>query len=216
MVRKLTLELLALLLVGCHAPKTPSTDPDDGPALSAATRPFKGQTTQFDNARLKRNELGDSPISGDDNYRTVDGMWIPESSDPTKNLLFREQVRITCARQSPMPVCHFITVPLGVTHDLISIMDMEEGDWPVSAWDKRGLMAYNSPDDSNYGTLADRCHSHVLTMTFATGAVSTSDIPTHTKGCEAFKETNSYRLTQGNYYVDTTPANDADKPNPAK
>ena len=59
---------------------------------------------------------------------------------------------------------------------------------------------------------SDRCNRHVLTMTFAAGAVSTSDIPTHEKGCEPFPETNSYRLARGGYYIDTTPGNDAEKP----
>lgn len=58
--------------------------------------------------------------------------------------------------------------------------------------------------------LSVKCH-HVLTMTFDSGAVSSADIPTHEKGCEAFPETNSYRLARGNYYVDTSPANDMDK-----
>jgi len=49
-------------------------------------------------------------------------------------------------------------------------------------------------------------------MDFDSGAVSVSDIPTHKKGCEMFQQTDSYRLQRGNYYVDTTPGNDADKP----
>ena len=49
-------------------------------------------------------------------------------------------------------------------------------------------------------------------MSFRSGSVSTSDIPTHEKGCEMFPETDTYRLVRGQYYVDTTPGNDAEKP----
>ena len=57
-----------------------------------------------------------------------------------------------------------------------------------------------------------RCQRHVLTMDFDSGAVSVADIPTHKKGCEALKETDSYRLVRGNYYVGTSPGNNMDKP----
>ncbi len=87
---------------------------------------------------------------------------------------------------------------------------IEETVWKVNTWDANGLLASNRPDSAAIAA-SDRCHSHVLTMTFATGAVSTSDIPTHARGCEAFHLTNSYRLLHGNYYVDLTPANDLDK-----
>jgi hypothetical protein len=204
MSRNASLGLILLLLAGCHEPTPSSPDPNDQSILSVETRHSRNETApQFDNPRLKRNEVAYSPIDGDDNYRTVDGMWVAESSDPSKSLIFREQVRITCTRTSPIPTCHFITVPLGVTRDLISVMDFEEADWPVSTWDKSGLLATNPADDTGIGTLDERCHSHVLSMTFSSGAVSTSDIPTHGVGCEAFKETNSYRLVRGNYYVST-------------
>jgi hypothetical protein len=61
------------------------------------------------------------------------------------------------------------------------------------------------------GDSASRCQRHVLTMDFDSGAVSVSDIPTRKKGCEAFTETDSYRLVRGNYYVDTSPGNNMDK-----
>jgi hypothetical protein len=160
----------------------------------------------FDNERLKRNEIGDYPIDGDDNSRSVDGMWVPESNDPGKVLVFREQVRITCTKQKPISICHEIKVPLGVIPELVMIMSIEEGDWPVTSWDARGLIASYGADDTSYGSLSDKCFNHVLTMTFQSGAVFTSDIPTRGKGCEAFTETHSYRLVRGNYYVDTKPA----------
>ncbi|SRR6266851_280842 len=81
--------------------------------------------------------------------------------------------------------------------------------WEIRSWDAHGLLASYDPNVSAVAT-SDRCHHHVLTMTFASGAVSTSDIPTRAKGCEEFPETNSYRLVRGNYYVDTSPANDLD------
>ena len=46
------------------------------------------------NERLKRAELKDYPIPMDNDYRGVDGMWVPESKNPGKALVFPEQVNI--------------------------------------------------------------------------------------------------------------------------
>jgi hypothetical protein len=72
-------------------------------------------------------------------------------------------------------------------------------------WDEHGLTASYGGDESS------RCQRHVLTIDFDSGAASVSDIPTRKTGCEAFTETDSYRLIWGHYYVDTTPNNDLDK-----
>lgn len=93
---------------------------------------------------------------------------------------------------------------------MVSVMGPEEKEWPIISWDAQGLLATYGPE-IHATAASDRCHSHVLTMTFHSGAVSTSDIPTHEKKCEEFPETDSYRLVRGNYYVDTTPGNDMDK-----
>jgi len=95
---------------------------------------------------------------------------------------------------------------------IVEIGDIDETIWQISFWDSDGLLASYGPDISALAA-NDRCHRHILAMSFVSGAVSTSDIPTQEKGCEAFTETNSYRLVRGNYYVDTTPGNDRDKLN---
>ncbi|MGB9031549.1 MAG: hypothetical protein WCC27_15620, partial [Acidobacteriaceae bacterium] len=141
----------------------------------------------------------------------ADGMWVMESSVPGNALLFPEQVRITCQRSQM--TCQEMTITLSPIQGIVFVMGPEEKEWTINSWNKDGLMASNGADTL---PLSDRCHNHVLTITFSSGAVSTSDIPTHTKRCEAFKQTDSYRLVSGGYYVDTTPGNDADKPVPKK
>ena len=163
--------------------------------------------------RLKRIEDKDYPIPVDNDYRGVDGVWVPESNDPAKALVFPEQVKITCTRSEK--TCRELKVTLGALGGMVSIIDIDEIDWPITSWDAHGLLASYGPDVSATAA-SDRCHSHVLTMAFGSGAVSTSDIPTHEKGCEEFFATDSYRLARGTYYVDTTPGNDMDKANPKK
>ncbi|MGA3159884.1 MAG: hypothetical protein ABSC77_01620 [Terracidiphilus sp.] len=163
--------------------------------------------------RLKRIEDKDYPIPVDNDYRGVDGVWVPESNDPAKALVFPEQVKITCIHSEN--ICRELKVILGELGGMVSIIDIDETDWPITSWDAHGLLASYGPDVSATGA-SDRCHSHVLTMAFGSGAVSTSDIPTHEKGCEEFFGTDSYRLARGTYYVDTTPGNDMDRPHPKK
>jgi len=91
---------------------------------------------------------------------------------------------------------------------MVAIQEIEDEDYDVSSWDAHGLLASYGGDEVS----GSRYQRHVLTMEFESGAVSISDIPTHKKGCEAFTEANSYRLVRGNYYVDTSPGNDMDKP----
>jgi hypothetical protein len=93
-----------------------------------------------------------------------------------------------------------------VVKGMMVIGDPDETDWQISSWDERGLFATYGP--SKHGNNSDNCHRHVLTMTFGSGAISTSDIPTHEKGCEIFLKTNSYRLARGNYWIDTSTGND--------
>jgi hypothetical protein len=94
---------------------------------------------------------------------------------------------------------------------VIFLDDIDETSWQITSWDEHGLLAaYDAYPSAT--AVSERCHRHVLSMSFASGAVSTSDIPTHEKGCETFKQTDSYRLVRGVYYVDTTPGNDAEKP----
>jgi len=169
--------------------------------------------TPISNERLKSIRYPDSPIDASYGLIVVDGMWIPETSNPAKALLFAEQVDLTCDKEEK--TCRELTASLGKNGDAVQIMNPEEKVWAISSWDTQGLLASYGPDDSAHAA-SEKCHRHVLTITFSSGAVSTSDIPTHTIGCEAFEETDSYRLTQGNYYVDTSPANDADRPHATK
>jgi hypothetical protein len=136
-------------------------------------------------------------------------MWVPESSDPANALLFPEQVTITCTQ--PSKTCQEWKVTLEPIGGVIFLDDIDETSWQITSWDEHGLLAaYDAYPSAT--AVSERCHRHVLSMSFASGAVSTSDIPTHEKGCETFKQTDSYRLVRGVYYVDTTPGNDAEKP----
>ena len=95
--------------------------------------------------------------------------------------------------------------------DWCSSGDIEEKTWSVISWDKNGLLASYDADPSPTAALSEKCHRHVLSMSFASGAVSTSDIPTHEKGCEMLPETDTYKLVRGQYFVDTTLGNDGGK-----
>jgi len=157
------------------------------------------------NDRLKTITLPDSPIMGNDHSRFVSGFWVSESKDPQKRLVFLLQVKIEC-HNFDRKECVEIIVTIAPVKGMVSIQDIDTERYGVNRWDSRGLVASYGGDESS------RCQRHVLTMEFASGAVSVSDIPTRVKGCEAFTETDSYRLVRGNYYVDTTPGNDGDKP----
>jgi hypothetical protein len=184
---------------------------EQGTAKAGATtsvQPAKALSDAPSNERLKRFEDGDRPIEGD-GYIIVDGIWKPESGDPRKALIFKEQIRISCDKSEN--VCRELSVTLAPAGGMVLIMGPQEKEWKITSWDAHGLLASYGPDRSATG-VSDRCNSHVLTITLASGAVSTSDIPTHEKGCETFTETSSYRLVRGQYFVDTTPENDAKKP----
>lgn len=166
-------------------------------------------TSLFHNDRLKALRLKDSPITGDTNMRLVTGFWESDSDDPSKTLLFPQQVKITCTHFDKS--CKELSVSLAPVVGMVSIQEINEEEYAVDSWDGHGLVA-------SYGgaEVYSPCQRHVLTMDFDSGAVSVVDIPTHKKGCEALKETDSYRLIQGNYYVDTSPGNDMDRPEKKK
>jgi hypothetical protein len=163
--------------------------------------------TVFKNERLKAITLPDRTIVASSRYATVEGIWVPESKEPSKALVFPQQVRIDChAYGSDERRCTEITVMLAPARGVVAIGDIDTAEYNVDTWDGHGLVASYGGDTSS------KCQRHVLTMDFQSGAVSLADIPTHKEGCEAFKETNPYRLVRGHYYVDTSPNNDWDKP----
>jgi len=179
-------------------------------ALSGVGQQAKPLSGVFHNDRLKRAEDPDYEITGDGQWRRVSGMWVPESDHPANDLLFKEQVTIACDR--PSSTCKELKIILEPFGGLIFIDGIEETTWQITSWDEHGLLATYDADPSANAAASEKCHRHVLSMSFASGAVSASDIPTHEKGCETFKQTDSYRLVRGQYYVDTTPGNDAEKP----
>lgn len=159
----------------------------------------------FHNERLKTLVLKDSPVTGGNFERVVSGMWVSESKDPAKALVFPQQVKIICTNSDRM--CKELSVTLAVTPGLVSLSDIDETEYGIDTWDTHGLIASFGGEPA-----LSRCQRHVLTMDFDSGGVSVSDVPTRKKDCEAFTETDSYRLVRGNYYVDTSPGNDMDKP----
>jgi hypothetical protein len=88
----------------------------------------------------------------------------------------------------------------------VAVEEIGTEDYDVDSWDSDGLIA------SRGGDVASPCQRHVLTIAFKLGRVTLVHVPTNKNGCEVFLETNSYRLVRGNYYVDTSPNNDMDKP----
>jgi hypothetical protein len=173
-------------------------------ALCASAQESHSISSAFHNDRLKALVLKDMPITGDSFVRVVSGLWISESKDPAKALVFPQQVKITCTHSDKS--CKEWSVTLGPVQGMVSVTDVDETEYDVDTWDAHGLIA-----SFGGGEGFSRCQRHVLTMDFDSGAVSVSDIPTHKKGCEAFTETDSYRLVRGNYYVDTSPGNDMDR-----
>jgi len=187
-----------------------STQSIGGTNKQADKEKAKPSSNPFQNDRLKRNELNDYPIETfHGTLVIVDGMWVPESQDPAKTIVFPEQVKIICTNSEK--TCEEMKVVLGPMGGVVFIDSIEQMIWQISSWDAHGLLASYGPEAAA-SAASERCHRHVLAMTFATGAVSTSDIPTHEKGCEMFPETDSYRLARGEYYVDTSPGNDANNP----
>lgn len=158
----------------------------------------------FRNERLKALTLKDYSITGDGNSRLVSGFWVPESNDPSKTLMFPQQVKIRCSHWDK--TCKELSATIAPAVGMVSIQEIDEEEYTVDSWDAHGLVASYGGDE-----IYSRCQRHLLTMDFDSGAVSVADVPTHKTGCEAFKETDSYRLVRGNYYVDTTPGNDLDK-----
>jgi len=179
-----------------------------GAAIPAAAQPGKTNTeVLFHNERLKALTLPDMAITGSRTYRMVEGIWVPESKDPGKALVFPQQVKIECHNYGVDDrKCLEITVSLAAVKTMVSVQDIDTEEYDIDSWDEHGLIA------SYGGDIPAQCQRHVLTMSFESGTVSLADVPTHKKGCEALTETNSYRLVRGNYYVDTSPNNDMDKP----
>jgi hypothetical protein len=160
---------------------------------------------------LKAETFESDPIEGPEYVVVVSGVWLPESKDdPSKSMVFPEQTKVDCTESDK--TCRAYTVSLGVMPDEVRVEDVYEDDYHIDSWDAHSLRASYGPDPTAKLGSGDRCHHHVLTMTFASGAVSLSDIPTREKGCEVFTDTNTYRLANGQYYVDTSPGNDLDKP----
>lgn len=173
-------------------------------AIGLAALVTQGQT--FHNERLKTLVLPGSPLLKDKFHSftaLASGFWVSESNDRKKTLVFPQQVKIWCSKNSKL--CTETSVTLGIVPTMVSIQDVDNTDYPVDKWDEHGLTA------SFGGDATSRCQRHVLTIDFDSGAVSVADIPTRKAGCEAFTETNSYKLVSGQYYVDTTPGNDLDK-----
>jgi hypothetical protein len=203
---------LALLWCAVAAPVLESQQPANNAQASKAQAATKQQQVptllspsspliKIGNGRLKMAGFESMPINAEEGLLIVDGIWLPESNNPDDALAFPEQVRITCDQTEK--VCRELKVTLSGLWGRLTIVGPDETDWPISSWDARGLFATYGP--SAHGNASDKCHRHVLSMTFGSGAVSTSDIPTHEKGCEIFLKTNSYRLARGNYWIDTSP-----------
>jgi hypothetical protein len=117
------------------------------------------------------------------------GFWVSESSDPKKALVLPQQVKILCSKF--LKECTEISVTLSPVPTLVGIEGVDNTIYDIDQRDDHGLTASYGGDESS------RCQRHVLTMDFESGAVSVSDIPTHKTGCEAFTETDSYKLVRG-------------------
>jgi hypothetical protein len=197
MNRTSTLILASLFLAGCRS--APMPQQKEANVLKV-----------LHNNHIKRHEL-DTPalIVDSDGSLDADGIWIPEPDDKAHQLIYPEQTRIVCNKGEE----NCLEMELSFTavgDDFVMVNGPEEILWPIKSWDKKSLLAEYGPFPRLL-KLSDQCESHVLSIVFESGTVTTSDIPTHGKGCEAITETNSYRLASGWYEVDTSSHNDAIK-----
>ncbi len=193
---KLSAALTLLLIAGCRsAPPTPQEQ--QATALKA-----------LHSDRLKRSETAgvSALIIDPDGSLDADGMWIPEPDDKAHALAYPEQTHIIC--NVGAEYCIEMKISFIVIGGFLSVKGPEETLWPIKTWDKRSLLAEYGPF-TQFQPGPEKCQKHVLSMVFASDTVTTSDIPTHSEGCEEFKETNSYRLANGWYNVDISPNNDA-------
>ncbi len=191
-----------LLLAGCH-PATPTPQEEQASLLKA-----------IHSDRLKRSEDHISPLHvHPDDSLMAEGIWIPEPDDSAHALAFPEQTRILCNKGEEN--CMEIEIRFVTVGDVTTVKGPEETIWPIKSWDRDSLLAEYGPWPQ-FPPGPDKCQKHVLSIVFASGTVTTSDIPTHGEGCEAFKETNSYRLAGGYYALDTSPRNDAARDTSAK
>ncbi|MGD0894236.1 MAG: hypothetical protein ABR923_22175 [Terracidiphilus sp.] len=186
---------LALLLIsGCHF---------------AAPKPKEEQSAAkaMHSDRLKRDEIGIPPLTVfPDGSLMADGIWIPEPDDSTHGLVFPEQTRITCNKGEQN--CTEIEIRFVVVGNIITAKGPEETLWTIKSWDRNSLVAEYGPFPK-FKPDPDSCQKHVLSIVFASGTVTTSDIPAPRAGCEPFTETTSYRLASGWYNVDVSPNNNA-------
>jgi hypothetical protein len=157
--------------------------------------------------RLKRNLYGDSPLTVfSDGSFMADGIWIPEPDDSAHALVWPEQSTISCDKGAKY--CMEMQVQFLSVANAITVKGPDLTLWEIKSWDKNSLLADYGPFP-NLVSGSEKCEKHVLSIVFASGTVSTSDIPTHGTGCESHKETNSYRLARGDYIIDTSPHNKA-------
>ena len=202
---------LRCLVLACSAvclAQTPQSRSDNaglpetrtGPQAKAPVK--DGFPDLFRNVRLKIKEDKLQPVAGNDKIRVAWGVWMPEV--PGNDLISPEQVSISCNATESLVAC--CGSGLRVSPWGIELEKPDETDFNIISWDARGLLATYGPDQ-----VVDKCHRSVLSMSFASGEVSLSDIPTHEKDCKVFVNTNTYRLQPGSYYVDTTPNNDGPK-----
>jgi hypothetical protein len=202
MCRNFTLAFVILLVAGCH---------------SAAHYPQEEQGTALKalhSDRIKRDAGGIPTLTVfSDGSFMADGIWIPEPDDQAHALVFPEQTRISCNRGEKN--CSEIEIRFVVVGNIITVKGPEETLWQIKSWDHNSLLAEYGPFPQ-FKPDPDSCHKHVLSIVFASGTVTTSDIPAPRPGCEPFKETNTYRLESGWYDVDTSPNNDAIKDTSAK
>ena len=96
------------------------------------------------NERIKRAEFKDYPIEVFHDLAIVDGMWVPESKNSAKALVFPEQVRIICTKSEK--TCEELKIVLEPTSGVVFIGDIEETSWQITSWDAHGLLASYGPD----------------------------------------------------------------------
>jgi hypothetical protein len=160
-------------------------------------------TAQSNNTRFKMLRLPPRPIKDVQSLRglSISGMWEPESKDAGKALGYPLQVQIICSMHhigDDPQICHVLTVAFSVRPKAVTLANTESVDFEVTQWTDTGLTAKTE----------GLCQYSILSISFTTGAVLLSDVPHHLESCKEFTEINTYRLTRGEYYVDTSPGND--------
>ena len=140
--------------------------------------------------------FGDKNPYGRQDLITASGVWVPDSANPQKALFIKQQVAISCIRNSDVAhndECVELITSFAIMGGTVVLSAPSEVDFKIAKWGDDGVTASSSDE---------KCAVQHLFISVPTDKVSVTDAPTHAKGCEAINEQNSYNLVNASYQID--------------